>query len=67
VTVKGSRQAKCKRGHDDWIIDNSGERRCRTCRGMGRRNDGPVARLGNGPREDAFSYSEIMRARGYIV
>jgi len=31
-TIKRSAQLTCKRGHDDWMTDGRGKRRCRTCR-----------------------------------
>jgi len=77
---KGYRQKICKRGHDNWMTDNRGERRCQTCvnenKGHRRRREGTLARgsgwsdperLGDrGPRDETFSYTEIMKARGLL-
>ncbi len=78
---KGVRQTTCKRGHSDWVFDNRGQRRCRPCtierKRRGRRRAGTPNknagwsdpnRLGDrGPREETMTYSEIMKARGYIA
>lgn len=78
---KGERLEVCQRGHNDWAVDDkSGHRSCRTCRQMRnerrtRRRGGvprsrewaDTSRLGDkGPPDDAFTYEDIMKARGYI-
>lgn len=69
---------KCSKGHSNWITYPSGKRRCRTCHNDGnrrRRNGGVVGTVAfgfgkntgdRGGREETFSYSEIMKARGYV-
>jgi hypothetical protein len=68
---------KCSKGHDDWRIEKDGGRRCMTCRkiaDLARKEKnrkpkgwGTHGRMGDrGERIDTFSYSEIMKARGYV-
>ena len=73
-------QKRCKRDHDDWVTDKvSGYRRCKTChteRNRRRRrsiNSGlkeswaDHTKTGDrGGREDTFSRTEILKARGYV-
>ena len=68
----------CKRGHAAWVITNpiTGARRCRKCRDLrnAQRTGGVRIKAwadknanSRGAREDTFTYSEIMRVRGYVV
>ena len=76
---RGKHQDRCKRDHDNWFVDGSGERRCRTCatdRQRARRGAAPKVMQGTwadysrpgdkGARLDAFTYTDIMKARGYV-
>ena len=63
---------ECARGHSEWIISVDGKRRCQACRRENQRRRNKqrrtkTTREGNrGPCYDTFSYTEILKARGYV-
>ena len=78
---KGERLPFCQRGHVDWVWDNRGDRRCRTCanerKRLRRRKMGIKAKYKPQPRKrfndhgetewDTYTYTELMKARGYVA
>ncbi len=78
---RGERQEVCQFGHNNWRPDNRGYRYCATCaverKRKQRRRAGVVPNRGafstqknqgdRGPREDTFTRTELLKARGYAV
>lgn len=75
--VRPRPEGRCQRDHDDWHLQKDGGWRCRECKNLqqrlargGTRQSGTTWAKQNGSDkgyvESTFTYTEIMKARGYV-